>query len=63
MSKKFGMVAKLATHSGLPWNDAVVAQCYGAIDVAVRDCVGRMQKYFLVEGIRLSAFGVNMDKG
>jgi hypothetical protein len=51
------------THFGLPWNDAVVARCYSAIDVAVRDCVGRLQEYFLVEGIRLLVFGVNTDKG
>ena len=62
VSKKSGIVAKLVTHFGLPWNDAVVARCYGAIDLAVRDCVGRMQKFFLVDGNCHFAFGVNMDK-
>ena len=49
-SKKFGIITILAAHFGLPWNDAVVARCYDAIDVAVRDYVGRMQKYFVTEG-------------
>jgi hypothetical protein len=44
------MVAKVASHCGLPLNDAVVARCYGAIDDAIRDCVGHIQNYFLVEG-------------
>lgn len=44
------MVAKVASHCGLPLNGAVVARCYGAIDDTIRDCVGCIQKYFLVEG-------------
>src|SRR5436190_11795905 len=48
--KKFSMVAELASQFELPQNDVVVGRCYNAIDVAFRDCVARMQTYFLVEG-------------
>jgi hypothetical protein len=50
ISRKFGMVARLLPNFGLPWNDTIVARCYGAIDVAIKNCVSRMQTYFLMEG-------------
>ena len=43
-------MVKLASQFGLPWNNATVERCYGAIDDAVRDYVGQMEQYFLVEG-------------
>jgi len=37
-------------HFNLPWNDAVVAKCYSAIDVSTQSLIQRIQEYFLSEG-------------
>jgi len=44
------MVAKVLPNFGLPWTDTIVARCYGAIDVAIKNCISRIQTYFLMEG-------------
>ena len=46
------MVAKVINGLGLMWTDAVVGQCFNAIDSAIADYLSRIYNYFLAEGIR-----------
>jgi len=63
ISRKFAMVAKVLPNFGLPWTDTIVTRCYTAIDVAIKNCVSRMQTYFLMEGNGFRNSGANEDFG
>lgn len=39
----------------------VVSNCYGTIDVAIKDHVERMQKYFITEGIILNTLKLTQE--
>ena len=60
MAKKLEMVTKVINGFGLAWTDAVVGQCFSAIDGAIGAYVKRMHDYFLTEGT-LSAYGCNIN--
>jgi len=51
MARKLEMVAKVINRLGLTWTDAVVGQCFKAMDSAIADYVKRIHNYFLAEGI------------
>lgn len=55
------MVANLASLFDILWGDAIVTRCYGFIDEAVGDYVGRMQSYFLVEGTHVCGGELNVN--